>query len=135
MRKEFKIGEQTVPMETNLGTAILYKRLTGRDLFGDILRIKSSNDIREDDQAGLEERASALTNMVVISTEIAQSLAYVMAAQGETSDVQRLMRKMNENDYLGWLFKFGPMDFDAEVRREVLAFWQAQQNITSESKN
>lgn len=135
MRKEFKIGEQTVPMETNLGTAVLYKRLTGRDLFGDILRIKSSNDIREDDQAGLEERASALANMVVISTEIAQSLAYVMAAQGETSDVQRLMRKMNENDYLGWLFKFGPMDFDAEVRREVLAFWQAQQNITSESKN
>lgn len=41
MRKTIKINEKNYEMKANLGTAVLYRKLTGRDWLQDLTKIRN----------------------------------------------------------------------------------------------
>ena len=86
MFAKLKIGEKEVELSANAATPFRYKQVFHKDIFSVFGNEKKA------EEEGFET--------------IAQ-LAYVMAKSAEKAD----MNKLNEEDFIGWLEGFEPMDF------------------------
>lgn len=150
MRKNIQIGEKTFTMDCSLGTAYLYRCLTGNDLME--VFTKLGNLKREaqpviakmvkKEQLTAEERQILFSNTDLFkeeSREIAYKMAYVMTVQGAFEDpsehVEEMEALMTEKDYRKWTFKVGMSEFDAQVQAEIIGLWTNNQKTLSESKN
>lgn len=126
MKTNINIGKNTVEIVCNLGTELLFRRLTGEDFNLKLLEIKSlakSEDQNEKARAGL------------VMLELAKKLAYVMAKQAECDNIQKLFNLMNDNDFTAWLFNFEANDFTVETYREILKAWKGTRSTSVNAKN
>lgn len=119
MRKNIKIGEREVPFEANLGTARLYQKLTGDDLFKTIVTKGKQKD----------------TDAALDVFDIYQKLAYVMNMQATSEGIREMLNKMTEEDFLEWTFQFEQSDLTETVLIEIGNLWSSQTTNKSELKN
>lgn len=94
MFAKVKIGGKEVEISANAATPFRFKQIFHKDIFSVF------GNEQKAEQEGFET--------------IAQ-LTYVMAKQAEKTD----MNKLNEEDFIGWLEGFEPMDF-ANSAEEIL---------------
>lgn len=126
MKTNINIGKNTVEIVCNLGTELLFRRLTGEDFNLKLLEIKSlatSEDQNEKARAGL------------VMLELAKKLAYVMAKQAECDNIQKLFNLMNDNDFTAWLFNFEANDFTVETYMEIIKAWKGTRSTSVNAKN
>lgn len=126
MKTNINIGKNTVEIVCNLGTELLFRRLTGEDFNLKLLEIKNlatSEDQNEKARAGL------------VMLELAKKLAYVMAKQAECDNIQKLFNLMNDNDFTAWLFNFEASDFTIETYMEILKAWKGTRSTSVNAKN
>lgn len=83
---KMKIGEKDVELSANAATPFRFKQVFHKDLFSIL---------------GNEQRAEQE------GFETISQLTYIMAKQAEKAD----LTKLNEDDFIGWLEGFEPMDF------------------------
>lgn len=116
MVKAIDLGGRMVSLQSNAGTALIYKRLFKSDLIKEI-----ANANTDDERLGV--------------IETLQQLAFVMAKQGEGLSLDKLL-SLTEKDYIEWLMSFEPGTFeDVDTIMGLLALWRGQNVVTSESKN
>ena len=118
MVKALNLGGRMVSLESNAGTAIIYKRVFKRDLIRDMARINI-------------EQKDEMLELV----EMLQQLAFIMAKQGEGIQLDKLL-SLTDMDYIKWLCNFEPGTFDrADTINEIVSIWRNQSVPTSEQKN
>lgn len=126
MKTNINIGNNTVEIVCNLGTELLFRRLTGEDFNLKLIEIKNlatSEDQNEKARAGL------------VMLELAKKLAYVMAKQAECDNIQKLFNLMNDNDFTAWLFNFETSDFTVETYLEIIKAWKGTRSTSVNAKN
>lgn len=118
MVKAVNLGGRMVSLESNAGTAIIYKRVFKRDLIRDMAKINV-------------EQKDEMLELV----EMLQQLAFIMAKQGESTPLDKLLA-LSDADYITWLCGFEPGTFDrADTINEIVSIWRNQSIPTSEQKN
>jgi hypothetical protein len=113
--KQIIVGEQSVPVKATGFTTILFKRFTGKDLFGTLT----------DTSNGAEKINDVL------------ALFYCMNVQTKCSTVGEMLNTVeNENSYYEFLNSFESKDLYSEaVLKEVITTWVASTKTVSNSKN
>jgi len=129
MRKTITINEKEYEMKANLGTAILYKNLTGRDWLSDLNRIKKK-EIPE-----MMETYGIILQMFFCMNVHGKTVK----KEDESSEtyLERLEKQISDKKYFIWLDEndFDFSSFDIKIMTEVLGLWNKQKISTIESKN
>lgn len=151
MRREINIGNKTLDIECNNGTALLFQEFTGLNLYDVItspastltdldkirdLNATSINKLGDPDTAAAFKKVSSFANEAVA---VAQKLAYVMNLQAQNNKtlegISEIRKKLNADEFLVWLMQFEPTDFSASTYKTITAFWRKQSEGSSEAKN
>lgn len=151
MRREIKIGNKTLDIECNNGTALLFQEFTGLNLYDVItspasaltdldkirdLNATSINRLEDPETAAAFKKVSSFANEAVA---VAQKLAYVMNLQAQNNKtlegISEIRKKLNADEFLVWLMQFEPTDFSASTYKTITAFWRKQSEGSSEGKN
>lgn len=151
MRREINIGNRTLDIECNNGTALLFQEFTGLNLYDVItspaskltdldkirdLNAATINKLEDPETAVAFKKVSSFANEAVA---VAQKLAYVMNLQAQNNKtlegISEIRKKLNADDFLVWLMQFDPTDFSASTYKTITAFWRKQSEGSSEAKN
>ena len=122
MRKEIKIGDKSVALVTNLGTARLYEIFTKTDVFRELIALRAA---AKDDP----------TTAALAINELYKKLGYVMAVQASKDSIEEMKAEMTEDKFLEWLFQFDVPDWNGEVLNEIASLWSSQTETNSSIKN
>lgn len=129
MRKTVIINEKEYEMKANLGTAILYRNLTGRDWLSDLTRIKNK-EVTDETQ---------VYDMVLQMFFCMNIHAKTVKKEEETSEVylERLEKRITDKKYFIWLDEndFDFSSFDKEIIKEVMSLWNRQRVTAVQAKN
>lgn len=151
MRKIITIGERTIELECNLGTASFFQEFAKRNIFSCSSEIATRTaaaakvikaagvttnvDIATEANQALEELALAKAEAV----DVAAKLIYIMSLQashGKTKeDISMIRALLTDDDYLVWSMDISPELITFETYKEVMDFWKTQTEKTSQSKN
>ena len=118
MRKTITINEKNYEMKANLGTAVLYRKLTGRDWLQDLTKIRNK-----------ETEINAL--------DIIIEMAYCMNVQAKGLDLDEMEKLLTQKALFQWKDEedFSITSFNKEVMREVISLWNNQERSNIEIKN
>jgi hypothetical protein len=115
MNRTLKVGNRELTLESNAGTTLFYKRVFRKD----ILKILINMD--EDDSLETADRL--------------MELCFIMSKQGEGTGISEML-SLTEIDFFEWACSFDTNAFtDADVMKEIVSIWQANNETTSEVKN
>lgn len=131
MRKNLRVGDETITAEANAFTPILYKQLFRKDFLSELtdfmkLRGKSPEEYTQDDIDLANDKSEAITR-----------LAFVMVEQAKGKPVKELVA-LTELEFFEWLSGFERNFFqDKETVSDIMALWSANQKKDKkvESKN
>lgn len=154
MRKNITIGERTIELECNLGTASFFQEFVKKNIFScssDIASkmaaaakvIKSAGITQESSKADIAAEASqALDDLSMAKAEavdVAAKLIYIMSLQAQSGktkeDISKIRSLLTDDDYLLWSMDISPELITFDTYKEVMDFWKAQTTKTSQSKN
>lgn len=121
MKKNIKIGEKEVPFEGNMGTARLFERFTGKNIYQSI-----TNKART--------AQGDITAAFDLYDDF-QRLAFVMNTQATHTDIKEMMDLMNEDEFILWLCQFDEGELSETVLIEIAAVWNSQTKTNSTLKN
>lgn len=124
MRRYINVGGKDIAFEANLGSAELYEILTGKNLFDELNanKVKTKEDPEKD-----KKSVSVLS--------VYKKLAFVMCVQAQEPDIKAMKARMNDDEYITWLFNFDVSDFNNDFILDITDLWTGSQRSTSESKN
>lgn len=113
--KEIYVGSQSVPVKATGFTAILYKRMLGKDLFSTL------TDKTED--------ASKINDILV--------LFYIMNLQAKNGTVGEMLNTVSKEDgYYDFLNQFESKDlYSPSVMTAIVTTWIQSTTTSSEPKN
>lgn len=154
MRKNITIGERTIELECNLGTASFFQEFAKRNIFSCSSEIatrtaaaakviKSAGITQESSKADIAAEASqALDDLSMAKAEavdVAAKLIYIMSLQAQSGktkeDISKIRSLLTDDDYLLWSMDISPELITFDTYKEVMDFWKAQTTKTSQSKN
>lgn len=118
MRKIITINEKNYEMKANLGTAVLYRKLTGRDWLQDLTKIRNK-----------DSNISAL--------DIIIEMAYCMNVQAKGLNLDEMEKLLTPEGLFNWKDQedFSVSSFNKDVMREIILLWNNQEKSTIASKN
>lgn len=125
MKKAIKIDEREVGFKATALTPRLYRHYFGRDMIGDMAKLKKAYRKAEElpEDATEEERQEA--QLSVIDLEIFENVAWVMAFQFDSA------KAGNDPDL--WLDGFKTFSI-YEVLPEIIELWEVNQQTTAVPK-
>lgn len=146
-----QIGETSLDIECNNGTAAFFQEFTNKNIYdvitepagklSELSKLKGLN-LAEADTLNDPETAAAIVNASKVANEtieIAQQLAYIMNLQAQhnkTLDgISEIRKKLNRDEFIVWLMQFGPTDFSAKTYMDLTGFWRNQTKGSSQAKN
>ena len=118
MRKIITINEKNYEMKANLGTAVLYRKLTGRDWLQDLTKIRNK-----------ETDVNAL--------DIIIEMAYCMFVQAKGLELDEAEKLLTQAELYKWkdTEDFGVGSFNKQVMKEIILLWNQQERSAIEIKN
>ena len=119
MRKIITINEKQYEMKANLGTAVYYRKLTGRDWLSDLGKITRK-----------EISGSEATEAVV-------EMAYCMNLHAKDLELDEAEKFLNDKELFKWKDRedFDLGSFNVGVVKEVIGLWNSQNKSTIQVKN
>ena len=118
MRKIITINEKQYEMKANLGTAVLYRKLTGRDWLSDLQNIREK-------KAG----TNALDTII--------EMAYCMFVQAKGLELDEAEKLLTQAELYKWkdTEDFGVGSFNKKVMQDIILLWNQQERSAIEIKN
>ena len=125
MEKVIQIDEKEVGFKATALTLRLYRHFFGRDMIGDMVRLKKSYKKAEEIPEDATEEEKNEAQLSVIDLEIFENVAWIMAYQYDPKAAGA-----NPDEWLDGFKTFSIY----EVLPQILVLWELNQKTTAEPK-